>query len=330
MNKRISKDEYYLDLALDVAKRSTCLRRCYGAIIVNNDEIISTGYNGAPRGEVNCIDCGVCLRQEFNIKSGEHYELCRSVHAEANAIISASRRDMIGGTLYLAGFEYDNPTIEQHISYPCKMCQRLIKNAGIEYIVYRKNGEIQINHVGTFEHDDIISKDKIITIAKLCIFLDKIRSEEIFAQERCFINKINSFVYTSSSATDLKITNYKDTLLINTDVSYMINEIYRDLINEQQYDELTNFIKCGMNTKFNKLDEYGYHHKGNLNEIDLMKSILKYLTDKPDVSEYIAIIKSDIIENTYYFTLTDAINPYTLNAAWYLFYKLKNSTIIFD
>ena len=121
---RVSKNDYYLNIALDVARRSTCLRRCYGAVIVNNDEIISTGYNGAPRGEVNCVDCGACLREEFKIKSGENYELCRSVHAEANAIISASRKDMIGATLYLAGFEYNNPSVEQHISYQCKMCQR--------------------------------------------------------------------------------------------------------------------------------------------------------------------------------------------------------------
>ena len=102
MIDRRDKINYYLDIAETVAERSTCLRRCYGAIIVNNDEIISTGYNGAPRGRKNCIDLGRCIREELKIPSGERYELCRSVHAEQNCIISASRRDMLGATLYLA------------------------------------------------------------------------------------------------------------------------------------------------------------------------------------------------------------------------------------
>ena len=100
---RISKENYYLDIAETVLKRSTCLRRCYGAIIVNNDEIIATGYNGAPRGRRNCVDLGYCTREQMQVPRGERYELCRSVHAEANAIISAARRDTVGGTLYLAG-----------------------------------------------------------------------------------------------------------------------------------------------------------------------------------------------------------------------------------
>ena len=100
---RIDKENYYLDIAETVLERSTCLRRCYGAIIVKNDEIVSTGYNGAPRGRRNCGDLGRCTREVMNIPSGERYELCRSVHAEANAIISAARRDSIGATLYLAG-----------------------------------------------------------------------------------------------------------------------------------------------------------------------------------------------------------------------------------
>ena len=100
---RISKDNYYLDIAETVIGRATCLRRCYGAIIVKNDEIISTGYNGAPRGRRNCVDLGRCARETMQVPRGERYELCRSVHAEANAIISAARRDMVGGTLYLAG-----------------------------------------------------------------------------------------------------------------------------------------------------------------------------------------------------------------------------------
>ena len=103
MDQRMSKDKYYLNIADAVLDRSTCLRRKYGAIIVKNDEILSTGYNGAPRGRVNCSQLGYCNREQLNIPSGQRYELCRSVHAEANAIISAARRDMIGGTLYLVG-----------------------------------------------------------------------------------------------------------------------------------------------------------------------------------------------------------------------------------
>ena len=101
--KRIDKENYYLDIAETVLERSTCLRRCYGAIIVKNDEIVSTGYNGAPRGRKNCMDLGYCTREAMNVPSGERYELCRSVHAEMNAIISAARRDTLGATLYLAG-----------------------------------------------------------------------------------------------------------------------------------------------------------------------------------------------------------------------------------
>jgi dCMP deaminase len=101
--ERVSKENYYLDIAETVIGRATCLRRCYGAIIVKNDEIISTGYNGAPRGRKNCVDMGRCTRAELNVPQGQRYELCRSVHAEANAIISAARRDMAGGTLYLPG-----------------------------------------------------------------------------------------------------------------------------------------------------------------------------------------------------------------------------------
>ena len=101
--ERISKENYYLNIAETVLERSTCLRRLYGAIIVKNDEIISTGYNGAPRGRANCSDLGYCSREAMKIPRGERYELCRSVHAEANAIISAPRRDMVGGTIYLVG-----------------------------------------------------------------------------------------------------------------------------------------------------------------------------------------------------------------------------------
>lgn len=128
---RPDKGAYYLNIAKAVSERSTCLRRQYGAIIVKNDEIISTGYNGSPRGEENCCDCGECYRAKHKIPHGERYEECVAVHAEANAIISASRRDMIGATLYLYGSE-NGETINAE---PCKMCERLIRNAGIDVVV---------------------------------------------------------------------------------------------------------------------------------------------------------------------------------------------------
>ncbi len=136
MDTRTSKQNYYLDIADAVLERSTCLRRKYGAIIVRSDEIISTGYNGAPRGRRNCSDLGGCTRESLHIPSGERYELCRSVHAEANAIISASRRDMIGSTLYLVGRDARTNELLSEAS-SCSMCKRQIINAGIERVVVR-------------------------------------------------------------------------------------------------------------------------------------------------------------------------------------------------
>ena len=134
---RTEKGNYYLDIAQTVLERSTCLRRCYGAIIVRNDEIISTGYNGAPRGRKNCSDLGFCMREQLQIPRGERYELCRSVHAEANAIISASRKDCLGATLYLVGRDAKTGEILSDAT-ACSMCRRLIINAGIERVVIRK------------------------------------------------------------------------------------------------------------------------------------------------------------------------------------------------
>ena len=136
--QRRDKTNYYLDLAEIVAQRCTCLRRRYGAVIVKNDEVISTGYAGAPRGRANCSDLGYCLRNKLEIPRGQRMELCRSVHAEANAIICAPRRDMIGATIYIVGIEakdgsYANPA-------PCLMCRRLIKNAGITKCIGSVNG----------------------------------------------------------------------------------------------------------------------------------------------------------------------------------------------
>ena len=137
---RLSKENYYLDIAQTVLERATCLRRVYGAIIVKNDEIISTGYNGAPRGRRNCVDMGFCTREALKVPRGERYELCRSVHAEANAIISASRRDMVGGTLYLVGRNAQTGEILSDAT-ACPMCRRHIINAGLERVVIRQTPE---------------------------------------------------------------------------------------------------------------------------------------------------------------------------------------------
>ena len=133
---RISKENYYLDIAQTVLERATCLRRVYGAIIVKNDEIISTGYNGAPRGRKNCVDMGYCTREAMQVPRGERYELCRSVHAEANAIISASRRDMVGGTIYLVGRNAQTGEL-LHDATSCAMCRRMIINADLSRVVIR-------------------------------------------------------------------------------------------------------------------------------------------------------------------------------------------------
>jgi len=138
--KRRDKNNYYLDIAETVIERGTCLRRNYGAIIVKNDEIISTGYVGAPRGRKNCCDEGFCIREKLNIPRGTQYELCRSVHAEANAIISASRRDMMDSTLYLVGRDMKTKEIVKN-SCCCSMCKRMVINAGIKKVVIRDDEE---------------------------------------------------------------------------------------------------------------------------------------------------------------------------------------------
>ena len=144
---RISKENYYLDIAETVLERATCLRRVYGAIIVKNDEIISTGYNGAPRGRANCVDMGYCSREAMKVPRGERYELCRSVHAEANAIISASRRDMVGGTIYLVGRDARTGELLADAT-SCLMCRRMVINAGLEKVVIRRTDtELSLIHI---------------------------------------------------------------------------------------------------------------------------------------------------------------------------------------
>ena len=157
METRNDKDNYYLDIAETVLERSTCVRRKYGAIIVLNDEIIATGYNGAPRGRQNCLDRGMCVRDELSIPSGERYELCRSVHAEANAIISAARRDMIDATLYLAGSNAKTGELLDDTT-SCLMCRRLIINSGIEKTVCRISKD---NYTVTNTRDWVFNDDSL-------------------------------------------------------------------------------------------------------------------------------------------------------------------------
>lgn len=156
--ERVSKHNYYLDIAQTVAERATCLRKKYGAIIVKNDSIISTGYNGSPRGRKNCTDLGICMRNKLNIPRGERYELCRSVHAEANAIISASREQMIGATLYMVGINSETGELESGTS-SCMMCKRMVINAGISTVVVRddKDNFRIISVEDWIENDDSLS-----------------------------------------------------------------------------------------------------------------------------------------------------------------------------
>ncbi len=155
--KRRDKNNYYLDMAQIALERSTCLRRGFGAVIVKNDIIISTGYNGAPRGRANCIDLGTCVREKLKIPRGERYEFCRSVHAEANAIISASREQMLDATLYLVGRDMSTGEIMPDAS-SCTMCKRLIINAGIKKVVIRRDNDTYdtIDVQEWVEHDDVL------------------------------------------------------------------------------------------------------------------------------------------------------------------------------
>lgn len=155
---RTSKENYYLDIAQTVAERSTCMRKMFGAIIVKNDTIISTGYNGAPRGRRNCNEMGVCMRDKLNIPRGERYELCRSVHAEANAIIAAPRDQMLGATIYMSCVDAKTGALVPNTS-SCMMCKRQIINAGIERIIVRDTpSEYRVISVSDWiDNDDSLS-----------------------------------------------------------------------------------------------------------------------------------------------------------------------------
>ena len=148
------KINYYLDIAVSVSERSTCLRRHYGCVIVKNDEIISTGYNGAPRGRKNCDDLGFCYREQMDIPRGERYELCRSVHAEQNAIISASRNELIDADLYMVGINAKTGEIEPKAT-SCMMCKRVVINSGIKRVIVREPD----NKYTIYNVEDWISDD---------------------------------------------------------------------------------------------------------------------------------------------------------------------------
>lgn len=156
--ERVSKINYYLDIAQTVSERSTCLRRRFGAIIVKNDVIVSTGYNGTPRGRKNCSDIKSCFREELGIPRGERYELCRSVHAEANAIIAADREKMLGATLYMCCTSPDDGSVFGG-TCSCMMCKRLVINAGISSVVVREDKEnfTVYNVADWIENDDSLS-----------------------------------------------------------------------------------------------------------------------------------------------------------------------------
>ena len=156
--ERVSKDNYYLDIAQVVSERSTCLRKKYGAIIVKNDVIVSTGYNGAPRGRKNCSDLGYCMRENLGIPRGERYEMCRSIHSEANAIIAASREQMLGATLYLCCTEPKTGEVVGGTN-SCMMCKRMIINAGIDRVVIRntKDDYTVVNVNDWIENDDSLT-----------------------------------------------------------------------------------------------------------------------------------------------------------------------------
>ena len=160
--ERVDKINYYLNIAEAISERGTCLRKNYGAIIVKNDEIISTGYTGAPRGRKNCIDLGYCVKKKFfpDVRHGG-YDACRSVHAEQNAMLSSARKDMIDSDLYLVGIRKDSGNYEEGAS-PCQMCRKLIINSGIKHVYIRINkNEYSVINVSDWVNNDDLLNGKI-------------------------------------------------------------------------------------------------------------------------------------------------------------------------
>lgn len=167
-SSRPSKDQYYLNIAREVCRRGTCLRRQYGAVIVKDDQIVSTGYAGAPRGVANCVDLGVCLREELAVPPGQRYELCRSVHAEMNAVIHAHRAMTLGATMYLAGIEVatGKPTAKPE---PCLLCRRVIINAGITRVVVQPGGKdiVSLDPQDWIDQENAEASERLARQAKL-------------------------------------------------------------------------------------------------------------------------------------------------------------------
>ena len=158
---RPTKIEYYLNIAKEVSTRSTCLRRKYGSILVKDDVIIATGYNGSPRGTMNCNDLGYCRREQLGVKRGEQLQLCRAVHSEQNCIINASREQMIGSTLYLYGTEVSTNEIIKDLD-SCQLCKKLIINSGIEKVIFaRPNKQYEIQLVKDWILNDETLTDKL-------------------------------------------------------------------------------------------------------------------------------------------------------------------------
>ena len=159
-NLRPSKINYYLNIAKEVCTRATCLRRKYGAVLIKNDTIIATGYNGSPRGTKNCIDMGECRREKLNIPRGQCYELCRSLQAEQNCIINASRNDMIDSDLYLYGMDVSTNEIVKDLD-SCQLCKKMIINAGIKRVIFaRPNNQYEIKDVSEWVINDETLTDK--------------------------------------------------------------------------------------------------------------------------------------------------------------------------
>lgn len=136
-DNRVSKQQYYMNIAEEVSKRATCMSAHFGCLIVKDDQIISTGYNGAPRNTKDCYEIGFCLRRKLGVKSGTKYEMCRSVHAEQNAIINSARAgvSLLGGDMYLFGKRVLDGKGQLLNAYPCFICKKMILNSGISRMI---------------------------------------------------------------------------------------------------------------------------------------------------------------------------------------------------
>lgn len=224
MNIRMSKEMYYLGIAKAVAERSTCLKRKYGAVIVKDDEIIACGYNGSPRGEENCNEKGDCPR--LNVEHGSNYEICKSVHAEMNAIISASRKDMLGSVLYLYGEEEGKVILAE----PCSICSRLIKNAGIIEVVGSKSITVLDNT--HFKMD--INKDTYLLVYLETLGGKSIAFFEIIKVEKHIIGCGGRAVYNNTFILPIKYRGIEDFTEVPIqhleDIGRMIIEVKKDFI----------------------------------------------------------------------------------------------------